>query len=41
VNVLKLQKAYLNPLPANVENYGELLIMLAKERWDLIWRLKG
>jgi len=28
-----------NPYPANVEKYGELLIMPANGRWDLTWRL--
>jgi len=33
--------AGVNPYPANVEKYGELLIMPANDRWDLTWHLKG
>jgi hypothetical protein len=31
----------LNPYTANMLEYGELLIMSANGRWDLIRRLKG
>jgi hypothetical protein len=31
---------FFNPYPANVDNNGELLPMLANGGWDLIQRLK-
>ena len=32
---------FVNPYPANVEEYVELLIMPANGRWDLTRHLKG
>jgi hypothetical protein len=36
-----MNQSRFNPYPANVEKYGELLIMTADSKWDLTRRLKG